>query len=380
MRRNRKPSVALAVVLAAGALVLGLASPGSAGAAAGVVGAGAALQSGAVTTASGTLTITGPTTEGCPIGYDCSTFTLSCGSASLAPIPDITGRIAMAAATTPLIGVIELFTGASGEEFWGGTPERRDFVTSLRDVGYETIEIAWDTPWGQGVNGLRMLACRPAVTMEWAAGVYAASGATPPEGDGTCGFCVVGQSVGSSQVTHPFGFYGVADFIDAAIVMAGPAHADITAGCRRNRTPFQYLEPARATARDRVDDSYDNGDPLPGPCASNPADLTFSRNWKRDGVATTGAHLFPTTRMHFVWGSRDNTGAVGQGELYLGALAAAGTPMLDYDCLSTGHDVAGTPEGRAELLAALQWVPADGFDHIPPLPAPQLNPRCVITS
>lgn len=376
MRRHRKPTV-LAVLLAAAAVLLGGTAPGSAAAA-----PPDALSPGAVTTASGTLTITGPITEGCPIGFDCSAFALSCATGSrtlLSPIPDVTGRIAMAAATTQLLGVVEFFTGASGEEFWGGTPERRDFVTGLRDLGYSTIEIAWDTPWGQGLNGMRMLSCRPAVAMEWAAGVYAASGATPPEGDGTCGLCVVGQSIGSSQVTHPLTFYGVADSIDAAVIMAGPAHADITAGCRRNRTPFQFLEPGRSLARDRVDDSYDNGDPAPGPCASNPADLNFSRRWKRDSVSSSGQHLFPTTRVHFVWGSRDNTGAVGQGELYLGALAAAGTPMLDYDCISTSHDVAGTPEGRAQLLAALQWVPEDGFDNVPPLPPPQLNPRCVVT-
>lgn len=326
------------------------------------------------------LTVTGPASGRCPTGFACSAFTVAC-PAPWDGVAPLTGRLAVGEARGTPRGTVLLFGGGSGMDYWGTTSERRAFVKSLRRDGLRTVEVAWDGPWAVGTVGFAGLSCRPAAVVAWGAAEHAASGAVAPAGDGVCGFCLVGLSIGASQVTHPLTTHGQAPVVDAVVAMAGPATADVAAGCRRDGSALQYLEAERSPVRVRVDDAWDGGDPAAGPCEALPSDPSWEPTWQADGVATAGAHAFPATRFHFVWGARDTTGAAGQGMAFLAALAAdGGTPMLDYDCVSAPHDVAATVDGLAAVRSALLWGPEDGFANVPPVPAPTVDPRCVVTA
>jgi hypothetical protein len=190
---------------------------------------------------------------------------------------------------------------------------------------------------------------------------------------------VIGYSVGASQAAHAVAFHDLADLVDAVVPVAGPMTADIAAGCRRDGSPAQYLEPDRSSARRRIDDSFDAGDPSTGPCSADPADLAATPAWDANSLVVSGRLDFPATRFSFVWGDSDRTGAVGQGIAHLAALAAAGSPLLTYDCADAHHDVFELPAGVAAIVAAVLWVPDDGV-NVPPVPvASATNPRCPLT-
>jgi hypothetical protein len=358
-----------AVLLVPGPAAAGAAQPATATAAAATVG---------------TLTVGGPAPEGCPVGgYECSAFTVTC-AAPYDSLPALAGRMAVGASTgARLKGIVMLFVGNDGMEYWGGTPERRAFLDDLHSRGYRTIEIAWTTPYLWGTGGYLAQSCRPATVVEWGAGVYATSGARPLPGDGVCGFCLVGTSAGTAQVAFPLVFHGLAGAVDAALEMSGPAEADLAAACAREipATPFQYLEVPRSPARARVDGAWDGGVVTAGPCESNPADAAFVPTWDANSLVTApnATHLFPTTRWHFIWGAKDGTGAAGQGQLFLQALYEAGSPMLGHDCVNGPHDIGSNAKALRQLKGALEWVPADGPDHPPPLAEPSVEPRCTIT-
>lgn len=376
----RRPSRGVVVALATAAVLTAalMVTPGPAAAGA------AAPPARAAAATVGTLTIDGSSSEPCPEGgYECSDFTATCAAPYEAVAP-VTGRMADGAHTnTRLKGVVMLFVGNEGMEYWGGTPERRAFLDDLHTRGYRTIEIAWDEPYAQGTEGYLARTCLPGAVIEWGAAEYAASGAQPAAGDGVCGFCLVGTSAGTAQAAFPLVFHGLGDAVDAVVEMSGPAEGNLFLACSRSTpvSPYQYLEAPRSFARTRVDNAWDDGAVGPGKCESNPSDATFQSTWEANSLATgtNARHSFPTTRWHFIWGSKDGTGAVGQGRLFFDALHAGGTPMLGHDCMNGPHDLASSPKALRQLKTAIEWRPADGPDHPPPLGEPTVTPRCQLT-
>lgn len=325
--------------------------------------------------APGVVLVTGAVPDGCPVGYDCSAFTAHCAAPDAGVAP-LSGRFAVGAPIGEQRATVMVFTGRLGTAFWAGTPERRALLDGLRAEGFETIEVAWDEAWANGTQGYAAVSCRPASVVAWGADRWAAGGAAVPSVPGVCGFCVAGTSAGASAVAFPLGFHGLASRVDAAVAMSGPAMADLQAGCRSFGTAVSFLPANRSTGRAQVDSAWDDGANVAGPCESQRRAGGFVSAWDGNSLAVAGEHHLPTTRVHFLWGSKDPTGAVGQGMLYLSALAAAGTPMLDYDCIGAGHDVGTTPTGLARFREALMWQPEDGFDHAAPWPTPSLAPSC----
>jgi hypothetical protein len=322
------------------------------------------------------VSLVGAAPDGCPAGYECEAFTVEC-AAPYEAVAGRSGRLAIGAPTAEHRGTVMLFTGRLGTAYWAGTPERRALLDDLRASGLETIEVAWDEPWADGTAGYAAVSCRPAAVVAWGADRWAASGVVPPVEPGVCGFCIAGTSAGASQVAYPLTFHGLAPQVDAVVAMSGPAMSDLQAGCRTLGTPVSFLPPEESTGREQVDSAWDDGANTAGPCESQRRAGSFVEPWDANSLAVAGEHLFPTTRVHFLWGAKDPTGAVGQGMLYLAALSKAGTPMLDFDCIGAGHDVGTTPAGLAALHDALLWQPADGFGHAAPFPEPSIAPACV---
>jgi hypothetical protein len=324
----------------------------------------------------GTLELLGPDSD-CPAGFQCTLIRVTCANPDVAPM---TGRIAIAGYGGTRRGTLLAFGGGGGEDLWlaglGGRPIRK----RLSRAGLEVISVSWDEAWNEGTAGIAPLTCRAATVIEWASARDAAAGSSPPPGAGVCGMCVIGYSVGSAQVAEAVSFYDVGDALDAVIAASGPPTADITAGCRRDGSPMQYLEPNENVMRLRID-AASGWEPNLGPCAVLPEDLSASPTWDASSLVLSGRLGFPTTRFSFVFGNTDRTGAVGQGIAYLSALYDAGTTQLGYACVPAHHDILEIREGRDAIMAALLWTPDTGAPlNVPPVPVAGLESRCGLAS
>src|SRR5439155_825708 len=184
------------------------------------------------TLATGTLTLQGTTPRSCPSGFSCQAFTVAC------PLLEqlATGTLAIAPATGPVRGLVVFMSGAEGEGFWSteGTGAL-SWLNGLRSDGYETVQVAWSTPWLASApgefTGPAHLACRPATVIRWIHDNTFASLrlAAPPTG--SCGFCATGNSGGASQVSYAIAFYGLGAILNAVIPTSGPPHAAMAKGC-----------------------------------------------------------------------------------------------------------------------------------------------------
>lgn len=356
----------VAVAIAAGAVVVGGPAPAPE--------AAAAVEVSSV----GTVEIVGPGTKECPTGFSCVDVLVTC-AAPYETVPAAAGTLAIGRFSGARRGLLVTFGGGGGRDFWLAGGGGRTLWKRLAKAGIEEVAVAWANEWLSGTSGIVALSCRSAAVIEWAAARDAAAGSTPPPGDGVCGVCVVGYSVGSGQGASAVAFHDVGDLVDGVIAASGPPNADIPAGCARDGSPLQYMEPADNAMRGRIDDSYDAGDPGVGACSTSPADISFDPAWRASSLVASGRLSFPTTRFAFAWGDGDRTGAVGQGLTWLAALANAGSPLLHYACVAAHHDLFETTAGRSAILDAILWTPADGL-NVPPAPPPTITPRCPETT
>jgi hypothetical protein len=348
---RRRAGFRQAIVLVAGALLcVAVPSTVPVHATAATVGAGLA----------GTVT-SQPSTETCPAGFRCFDIDVTCVDAT---VPPAGGRVAIGRVTGTPTGVLVAFGGGGGRDLWLVSGGGRVVWKPLARAGIEIVSVAWDDAWYDGGPGMAGTSCRAAAVVEWAA----ARRSVPPEDTGRCGVCLIGYSVGSSQAAGAVAFHGVAELLDAVIAISGPPTADIAAGCRREGSPLQYLEPDESPMRDRVDDSLDGGDASSRPCAGMPEDPFVEPAWSANSLVASGSLSFPATRVHLVLGDHDRTGAAGQGATFLRAVAAAGSPLVTYACVAAGHDVAELAAGRQAIVDAVLWAPDRGLTGAPPAP------------
>jgi hypothetical protein len=324
------------------------------------------------------LTITGTSAPDCPQAFTCVPFSVTCAP-PYDNVPPITGSLALGRFAGARRGTVVAFGGGGGGEYWMAHGGGRRFWKKFASQGLELVAVAWDQDWAKGDTGFVAAGCRPAAAIEWAVARDLEQGSIPPPGDGVCGLCVIGYSNGASQVATAMSYFAVADSVDAAIFVSGPSTTDIPAGCRRDGTPLQYLEPDRNQMRMRVDDSLDGGLIELGACSVMPADESAVPAWQANSL-TGGRHTFAaTTRFHFIWGDADQTGAAGQGITYLGELYDAGTTLLVYDCVAASHGVFETTTGARAVVAAILLDPAARAPNVPPVPTPEITPRCPLT-
>src|SRR5205823_2378398 len=103
-----------------------------------------------------------------------------------------------------------------------------NFLMGFRKEGYMVVQTVWPSAWlaappGQQVGPAR-LGCRPATAIKYVHDVFYDPMHVQPQAL-HCGFCVTGNSAGSSQIGYSIAFYGLANIIDAAVLSGGPPHA-----------------------------------------------------------------------------------------------------------------------------------------------------------
>jgi hypothetical protein len=251
-------------------------------------------------------------------------------------------------------GVILGFIGTLGT---GTLGLNKQWVDSMVADGFEVVIVSWSTrtPWlmsapGEQV-GPKLLACRPATSIQWVHDNIYKQLTSPAKGKGVCGFCATGNSGGGSQIAYSMSFYGVADLLNAAVLTSGPPHTALDQACLGPDPRLQFDSDSASI----IDLSYGFARGT-GPCVHH--DQTFAATWKKDGADVGGTYKFPDTRVSFLFVDGDHTPAPLHGMLYEDKVRAAGTPTVSEKTVhGSTHTIMSFPEGR---LAVEQELVSSG--------------------
>lgn len=241
------------------------------------------------------------------------------------------------------------FSGGFGNSWWGNDlPEVLSFLDDLRNHGYGVVQVRWNRGWllaGEEVGPAR-LACRPATVVQWVFdNLYAPLGVDAPNQH--CGFCITGNSGGSSQVSYALTHYGLDRVLNGVFPTSGPVHSALAQACLNPAgDPLSYAGSAGAEIIDR---SY--GFSSNGPCVRQ--DGSYKPNWDRDSVDTNGSdYSHQRTRVQVLLGEFDTAGHP-HANVYVNRLVSSGTPAEAQIVAQMGHEVADSVSGRAALRAAI---------------------------
>jgi hypothetical protein len=313
----------------------------------------------------GTFILGPTTTQGCPSGFTCNTFTVICPG-----IATITGVIADQKPVGQIQGMVMFFSGDTGTTWWSGTsPEVPAFFQSLLDSGFELVQIQWlDNGWLLSLPGVQsgeeLLASRPATVIKWVHdNMYGPLGLHPSVGQ--CGFCVTGNSAGAAQITYAISSYGIDNIVDAAIPTSGPPMAAISKGCLQE--PGYAYDPGKAGL---IDESYGFSGTDVGPCMAH--DPSFTDTWIANSVETGGIkYNYPTTRVQIIIGGEDNVIISNHARDYFQVLVQAQQPMLTWRVVPLmAHEITESVDGLSALYTALTTHAPTPTPTPTPIPTP----------
>jgi hypothetical protein len=253
-------------------------------------------------------------------------------------------------ATGATRGFVAFFSGDQGAGWW--SKDRVDVIDwfgSLQQSGLEVAEVRWDEPgWLAAAPGEQAgpaaLACRPATIVRWLHDqlyVPLGLGDVPR----ACGFCITGNSGGSTQVAYTISHYGLDSILGGVFPTSGPTHAALRQACL-GIGDYSYQG---STATSIIDRSYGFA-PDTGPCSR--ADPAFAPVWDRDSVESQGTDYFhPNTRITIFIGSADPH-MLPHAQAYDDRLVASGTSAAIDVLDGVGHEMMQDANARAALRAA----------------------------
>jgi hypothetical protein len=300
----------------------------------------------------------------CPVGFSCSNFSItSCPGVGLSA----GGNMALAyPSSAPIRGVVMLFSGGGGEDWWAfGPGAATDFLTKLREQdGFVEVQVRWAGLWlnaaaGEQV-GAALLACRPATVIRQVYdSVYVPLGLDP--GPGVCGFCITGNSGGSSQVSYALSRYGLDSILDDVVPTEGPIHAGIWKGCVKGYPQYLFSN----GERNRIDASYGYLSPStdPGPCQLK--DTSWTARWHQDAIDNPEAdYSHPDTRVEFITGGLTGGVASSHGSDHRDQLLQDPANHVGWTVVTDmPHAIQSSQEGmdalELSLLGSIPMTPPD---------------------
>lgn len=265
-------------------------------------------------------------------------------------LPDIQGWLSIGQSSGALQGVVVFFAGLSGTGWWssgsGGTTlaSAAAMQAELRASGFMTIQVRFKAPGWISSNpgqdfGMAVVAERGAVLLRFLHDHY---GPDVP-------FVATGNSAGNGLIGYSLARYGCGDVIDRAVLTSGPPLTKVRQWCLRD--PAWHVGPWTLVdqARGHVDA---NGQPTKtGPCWL--ADASYSAAWDVEGVDGQTIYDYPTTAVHFIWGSLDNTGAVKHGKVYRDLITSPWTEVTVAAPHAIQETAAGLDSVKQAVLAAV---------------------------
>ncbi len=246
----------------------------------------------------------------------------------------------------PVLGVVLLTEGGSGNTFWGSkTNAAYNAMAGMIQGGYITVELAWKKPWWADSRasldgsfaGYPQTACRPASVARYVRDLFVAW-------DPARAYCATGTSGGATQLALALSHYGLDGDFDFVMPVSGPPVAEIGIGCYQ--TPgYEAMWFSQGTAN-TIDQMF--GVERQGPCVVK--DEYYRPLYTAASAGVGGDYLFPGLPVHFVFGGEDATSAVGQGGFYAQQLSDAGNALVSSETvLDAPHNVHSVTSGANVL-------------------------------
>ena len=298
----------------------------------------------------GTLTTNSQTDPSCPSGFNCHGFAVSCPGVS----NSIQGFWAIAPHQGTARGFVLFFTGGDGIGWWSTqVPELNGMVDELRSLGFTVAQARWVSSWLESspgdAAGQAHLACRPATLIKYLHDAYYLPMGITNLLPGMAGFCISGNSGGSSQVGYALSHYGLDDILDVVVPSGGPPHSALAKSCMTNAGQECYwFDLGTLEFIDRGFGFFNNN----GPAVRH--DASFVPRWLEESVSTGGNDYYhPATRVNFNIGENDPAMQCISSDYY-NRLRTNGSPLLAYQIApGTPHPVYSTDIGRAMIKAAI---------------------------
>jgi hypothetical protein len=168
---------------------------------------------------------------------------------------------------------------------------------------------------------------------------------------GTAGFCISGNSGGSSQVGYALSHYGLATIVDVEVPTGGPPHSALEKSCLTNAEEQCYwFDLSDLELTDRGFGFFNND----GPAVRH--DPGFVPRWLEESVATGGNdYVYPATRVNFIIGQDDPAMQCIASDFYNRLRTNnLSSPMLSWQIApGTPHPVYSTDIGRTMIKAAI---------------------------
>ncbi len=288
------------------------------------------------------LELTGGEVADCPASSECFAFRVQCPG-----LGNRTGVLSLREAADP-VGLVLLHNGGKGTAYWAKTNQSQDALADLQAANLTTVQIKWNAAWlrsGSTAAGPIVLSCRPATVITWVFhNWYAPLNLTA---NGTCGFCYTGNSAGAIAGAYAMTRYGAGELLDAAIFTSGPPIADVASACIRTAGSEHLLLPRRGQRH--TDHLY--GVPRNGPCLTD--DASWMPRWQNDSLDAPGGQWNLSTEAYFLFGSRDNTAYVAQGEFFADVLAGNQTSVEVLHVEGAGHTIQ-RHEGAVQQI--VEWL------------------------
>ncbi|HUF49843.1 MAG TPA: hypothetical protein VMN60_03360 [Longimicrobiales bacterium] len=260
----------------------------------------------------------------CPAGFSCQGVEVTCAGVT----QSVAVTVAVAQPVGSARGVVVFTTGGGGQS-WALEDSSREteLLAPLLADGFRVVQVRWEKNWllsSPGNDaGTGRLGCRPATVIKWIYDTHFVPLGIARSATGQCGFCVTGNSGGSTQVSYTLSHYGLDTILDAVIPTGGPPHAAMAKACLRNpgEQAFWYPDDTRRF----LDEGFGFFDGN-GPCYLH--DASYTARWQQESVATGGNdYVHPRTRVHFILGESDVGMRAPAGE-YESRLRSAGSPWV----------------------------------------------------
>jgi hypothetical protein len=235
------------------------------------------------------------------------------------------------------------FSGMGGTSSWlagNGQGKKMDIFVFEHD--FMAIEVMWESSWIVGddlSDGMRATSCRGATLIDWVARYKKTEDQK---------MCLIGQSGGAAHVATSLGEYPISQYIDAAIMTAGPGNTDLKSGCHQGINPALYLGNLTAV----IDTAFGFA-PSTGPC-SNPVGIRDDFWGEHSLNGGWYPSSFPTTHLALIQGELDGPTRE-QGRVFYELMEQSGQQSIEWQQLpGVRHNVGAFDTGFEAIVNTLK--------------------------
>lgn len=238
-------------------------------------------------------------------------------------------------------GTMIMYYWSLGNGYYSNDSSSNNLINKSIDAGYRVIQVKWDTSWligSQKKEGFKNMAVHPATITKEIINRFSATNKP---------VVLYGGSGGAAQIAYMLSFYGIDNYVDAAIIWAGFWMGRLDIGCLDKNPLNEHLHYSEQ-AKSFIDLSYGYDFESIGPCQSG--DTTYRQSFLENSISFGGDYHFPNTEIYLFYAGNDEFGALNQGLTYYEQLISNGSPKVHMQIVEgSPHSLSMDRNGYALL-------------------------------